>query len=61
MGSPSSSVLYKGLVASVGSLKRRVVPPGNSIPVTVIEEVAKGTKGLAEADRLLLVCPKRRE
>ena len=58
---PSSSVVYKGLVASVDPFNRRVVPPGGGNPITVIEEVAKGTKGLAEVDRLLLVCPKHRE
>ena len=58
---PSSSVVYKGLVTSMDPFKGRVVPPGGSTPIAGIEEVAKGTKGLAEADRLLLVCPKHRE
>ena len=61
MVNPSSSVVYKGLVASVEPFIGRVALPGGGIPVTVIEEVAKGTNGLAEADRLLLVCPKCRE
>ena len=61
MVNPSSSVVYKDLVASMDPFKERVVPPGGGIPITVIEEVAKGMKGLAEADRLLLVCPKHRE
>ena len=60
MVNPSSSVVYKGLVASADPFKGRVVPHGGSTPVAVIE-VAKGTKGLAKADRLLLVCPKHRE
>ena len=58
---PSSSVVYKGLVTSVGPFKGRVAPPGGGIPIMVTEEVAKGMKGLAEADRLLLVCPNHRE
>ena len=37
------------------------MPPGGGIPATVTEEVAKGTKDLAEVDRLLLVCPNHRE
>ena len=57
----SPSVVYRGLVASVDPFRGRVVPPGGSTPIAVIEEVAKGTKGLAEVDRLLLVCPRRRE
>ena len=61
MVNPSSSVVYKGLVASKDPFKGRVVPPGGGTPIAVIEEVAKGTKGLAEADRVLLVCPKHRE
>ena len=61
MVNPISSVVYKGLVASRDPFKGRVVPPRGGIPVAVIEEVAKGTKGLAEVDRLLLVCPKCRE
>ena len=58
---PSSSVVYMGLVTSMEPFKGRVVPPWGSIPVAVTEEVAKGMKGLAEADRLLLVCPNYRE
>ena len=61
MVNPSSSVVYKGLVISLEPFKGRVAPPGGSIPITVTEEVAKGTKGLAEVDRLLLVCPNCRE
>ena len=61
MVNPSSSVVYKGLVASTEPFIGRVVPPGGGTPVAVIEEVAKGMKGLAEADRLLLVCPRHRE
>ena len=61
MVNPSSSVVYKGLVASMDPFKGRVVPTGGGIPIAVIEEVAKGTKGLAEVDRLLLVCPKHGE
>ena len=48
-------------MTSVGSFRGRVVPLQGGIPVMVTEEVAKGTKGLAEVDRLLLVCPNHRE
>ena len=58
---PSSSVVYDGPVTSVGFLKGRVVPLEGGAPVVVTEEVAKGTKGLVEADKLLLVCPNCRE
>ena len=61
MVNPSSSVVYKGLVTSLEPFKGRVAPPGGSIPIAVMEEVAKGMKGLAEVDRLLLVCPNHRE
>ena len=61
MVNPSLSVVYKGLVASTVPFDRRVVPPGGGTPITVIEEVARGTKGLEEVDRLLVVCPKHRE
>ena len=60
MMNPSSSVVYRGLVTSVEPF-RRVVPLGGGTPVVVTEEVASGMKGLAEADRLLLVCPSHRE
>ena len=58
---PLSSVVYDGLVTSVGFLKGRVVPPEGGAPIAVTEEVASGTKGLAEADKLLLVCSNCRE
>ena len=61
MVNPLSSVVYKGLVSSMDPFKGRVAPPGGGISITVIEEVAKGMKGLAEVDRLLFVCPNRRE
>ena len=44
---PSSSVVYSGLVTSVGSFR------GSGTPAAVTEEVARGTKGVAEVDRLL--------
>ena len=37
------------------------MPLGCGTPVAVTEEVASGMKGLAEVDRLLLVCPSHRE
>ena len=52
---PSSSVVYSGLVTSVLPLKGGVVPLEGGTPVVVTEEVVRGTKGFAEADRLLLV------
>ena len=58
---PSSSVVYRGLVTLVEPFRGKVVPLGGGTPVAVTEEVASGMKGLAEADRLLLVCPSHRE
>ena len=58
---PLSSVVYRGRATSVEPFRGSVVPCGGGTPVAVTEEVASGTKGLAEADRLLLVCPNGRE
>ena len=58
---PSSSVVYSGLVTSVLPLRGGAVPLEGGTPVAVTEEVANGTKGFADADRVLLICPSHRD
>ena len=56
----SSSVVYSGLVISVELSKEGWCHWKVGTPAAVTE-VGRRTKGLAEPDRLLLVCPSHRE